>query len=301
VTDQTLAELDRLGTEQPNPRTSDLDQLDTLAILQKLNDEDAMVAGLVRAALPELARAVDLAVERWERGGRIILFGAGTSGRLALLDAAELGPTFSVPANRYVARIAGGAKAFERATEGAEDDVEAGQQAAADLGPGDAAFGVAASGRTPWVVGALTAARRQGSATIALSCVASPALADCADVSIEIPTGPEAIAGSTRLKAGTAQKLVLNSFSTTLMIRLGKVHGNLMVDVQLTNRKLERRAVRLVEQIAGVDRDLAEQTLRAAGDLKTAIVTLRRGLSIDAARARLAAVGGRLRDALEGD
>jgi N-acetylmuramic acid 6-phosphate etherase len=295
-----LTELDRLGTEQPNDRTTGIDCLDTLGILQRLNDEDALVAGLVRAALPEIAHAVDLAAERWKRGGRVVLFGAGTSGRLALLDAAELGPTFNVPADLYLARIAGGAKAFERATEGAEDDVLAGEEAASDLGPEDVAFGLSASGRTPWVLGALARARRQGAATVSLACLPTPSLAAHSDVSIVVETGPEAIAGSTRMKAGTAQKLVLNSFSTALMIRLGKVYGNLMVDVQRTNQKLERRAVRLIEQIAGVDSVEAERALRAAGDLKTAIVALRRGMAIDAARAQLGLVGGRLRDALEG-
>jgi N-acetylmuramic acid 6-phosphate etherase len=220
---------------------------------------------------------------------------------LALLDAAELGPTFSVPADRYLARIAGGAKAFDQAAEGAEDDVLAGEEAASDFGPDDVAFGIAASGRTPWVLGALTRARRRGAATVSLACVAAPALAAHADVSIEVVTGPEAIAGSTRMKAGTAQKLVLNSFSTTLMIRLGKVYRNLMVDVQLSNQKLERRAVRLIEQIAGVDREEAERALGAAGDLKTAIIALRCRVTIEVARSRLSLVGGRLRDALGED
>src|SRR5439155_24021539 len=169
-------ELDRLGTEQTNDRTARIDRLDSLGILLRLNDEDALVAGLVRTALPRIARAVDLAAERWERGGRVVLFGSGTSGGLALLDAAELGPTFSVPADRYLARIAGGAKAFDQAAEGAEDDVLAGEEAASDLGPDDVAFGIAASGRTPWVLGALARARRRGAATVSLACVAAPAL-----------------------------------------------------------------------------------------------------------------------------
>src|SRR5438094_3942092 len=165
-----------------------------------------------------------------------------------MLDAAELGPTFGVPSERYVARLAGGAAAFLEAVEGAEDDRDAGAVAAADVGAQDVAFGIAASGRTPWVLGALEHARRAGAATIGLACVPRPDLARFADVCIVVDTGPEAISGSTRLKAGTAQKLVLNAFSSTLMVRLGKVYGNLMVDVRATNEKLRRRAIRLVQQ-----------------------------------------------------
>jgi N-acetylmuramic acid 6-phosphate etherase len=288
--------LDSLPTEQPNPRTTDLDRLDTLGVLERINDEDQRVAPAVQAALPEVARAVDLSLERWQRGGRIVLFGAGTSGRLAALDAAELGPTFGVPAERYLARIAGGASAFQTPAEGAEDDHGAGRAAAGDLGPPDVAFGLAASGRTPWVLGALEAAREQGAATLGLACVPDPALSACADVTIAVVTGPEPIAGSTRMKAGTAQKMVLNAFSTTLMVRLGKVYANLMVDVQATNAKLRRRAVRLVEQAARVDPATAERALVSAdGEVKTAVALLRLGLTATEARTRLAAAEGRLR------
>jgi N-acetylmuramic acid 6-phosphate etherase len=288
--------LDLLSTEQVNPRTVDIDRLDTLGILEKLNDEDQQVASAVRAALPGLARAVDVALERWRRGGRVVLFGAGTSGRLAMLDAAELGPTFGVPSARYLARMAGGAEAFLKAVEGAEDDPAAGAQAAADLTTDDVAFGIAASGRTPWVLGALDAARGRGASTIGLACVPRPAMADHVDVLIAVDTGPEPISGSTRMKAGTAQKLVLNSFSTALMIRLGKVFSNLMVDVQATNEKLRRRAVRLVELAAGVDSATATDTLaRANGDVKTAIAALRLECSVDEARRRLDAARGSLR------
>jgi N-acetylmuramic acid 6-phosphate etherase len=291
---------DELITEQPNPRTVDIDRLDSLAILDRLNAEDHLIAGAVRAALPELARAVDVAVERWQRGGRVVLFGAGTSGRLAMLDAAELGPTFGVPADRYLARMAGGAEAFLRAIEGAEDDSAAGAQAASDLDAPDVAFGIAASGRTPWVIGALSTARRRGAATIALACAPHPLMAEHADIVIAVGTGPEAIAGSTRMKAGTAQKLVLNSFSSTLMIRLGKVYSNLMVDVRATNEKLRRRAVRLVEQAAAVDTAAAEQALaRANGEVKTAIALLQLGIGVDEARARLHSMGGSLRRVID--
>ena len=288
--------LEQLATEQPNPRTADIDRLDTLAVLQRLNDEDQRVASAVRPALPDLARAVELALERWQRGGRIVLFGAGTSGRLAMLDAAELGPTFGVPGERYVARLAGGTGAFVRAVEGAEDDRAAGASAASDLVAADVGFGIAASGRTPWVLGALEGARERGAATIGLACVRSPVLAGLVDVCIDVDTGPEPISGSTRMKAGTAQKLVLNAFSSTLMIRLGKVYGNLMVDVQATNAKLRQRAARLVCVAAGVDAATASRALAASdGRVKVAIAMLRLGLSVEDAARRLRDADGRLR------
>jgi N-acetylmuramic acid 6-phosphate etherase len=291
---------DRLPTEQPNPRTADLDQLDTLDILERLNDEDQLVAPAVRQALPAVARAVDLAYGRWQRGGRIVLFGAGTSGRLAALDAAELGPTFGVAPERYVTRIAGGTEAFLNAVEGAEDRFEDGLAAAEDLGSDDVAFGVAASGRTPWVLGALSAARSRGAVTIGLVCVPAARMAEYADVMIAVDTGPEPISGSTRMKAGTAQKLVLNAFSSTLMIRLGKVYGNLMVDVRASNEKLRHRAVRLVMSATGVDAGAAEGALSTAGyEVKAAVVMLRLGLSPAEARQRLAAADGHLRRALD--
>lgn len=293
-----MSDLDRLLTEQSNPATERLDQLSSEAILERLNDEDRRVALAVRRALPQIARAVDLAVDRWNRGGRIVLFGVGTSGRLAMLDAAELRPTFGVPPERYCARMAGGMDAFQRAIEGLEDDPGSGAVAAADLNERDLAFGIAASGRTPWVVGALASAKGQGAATVALAGVPEPVIGRQADVIIVVETGPEAIAGSTRMKAGTAQKLVLNSFSTALMVRLGKVYGNLMVDVQPSNVKLRRRAVRLVEQIAMVDAATAERVLDEAGDLKVAIVALRLSLPVAAARARVVAAEGHLRRAL---
>jgi N-acetylmuramic acid 6-phosphate etherase len=287
---------DQLATERPNPRTADIDRLDTLGILERLNVEDQQVAMAVRLALPHLARAIDLAFERWQRGGRIVLFGAGTSGRLAMLDAAELGPTFGVPSERYTARLAGGSGALVTAVEGAEDDLEAGALAADDLQAVDVAVGITASGRTPWVLGALRRAREHGAASIGLACVRDAELAQVVDVAILVDTGPEPISGSTRMKAGTAQKLVLNAFSSTLMIRLGKVYGNLMVDVRATNEKLRRRAARLVELAAGVDTGAAEDALgQCGGEVKTAIAMLRLGISPEAARQRLEAASGRLR------
>lgn len=290
---------DRLPTEQANPRTADLDRLDTLGILRRINAEDRTVALAVEAALPDLARAVDLAELRWARAGRVVLFGAGTSGRLAVLDAAELGPTFGVSNTRYLARLAGGSTAVQTPVEGTEDDFQAGRDAASDLGPDDVAFGIAASGRTPWVLGALAAARERGAATIGLACVPSPRLGAVVDVCVVVDTGPEVVAGSTRMKAGTAQKMALNAFSTALMVRLGKVYGNLMVDVQATNDKLRVRAVRLVRSVTGADEAPARQALLQAGwDVKVAIAMLRLRVDAGAARQRLHESDGRLRSAL---
>jgi N-acetylmuramic acid 6-phosphate etherase len=288
--------LDQLPTEQPNPRTADIDRLDSLGVLERLNAEDQQVALAVHQVLPAIARAVDLTLERWRRGGRVMLYGAGTSGRLAMLDAAELRPTFSVPPERYVAHLAGSVSAFESASEDVEDDRVAGSASAADLTPADVAFGVAASGRTPWVLGALERARELGALRIGLACVPQPAMAEYVDVSIGVDTGQEPITGSTRMKAGTAQKLVLNAFSTTLMIRLGKVYGNLMVDVQTSNEKLRRRAARLVEQATGADTKRATAALSASGgDVKVAIASLRLELPAEEAARRLAAADGQLR------
>jgi N-acetylmuramic acid 6-phosphate etherase len=291
--------LDELSTEHTNPRTADIDRLDCLGVLERLNDEDQLVAPAVRLALPAVARAVEVTLERWQRGGRVILFGAGTSGRLAALDAAELGPTFGTPAERYLARMAGGPGAFFKAVEGAEDDSAAGAAAADDLSGQDVAFGIAASGRTPWVLAALERARQRGATTIGLACVVKPALLEYVDVPIVVDTGPEPISGSTRMKAGTAQKLVLNAFSSTLMIRLGKVYGNQMVDLQATNAKLRRRAARLVQQVTSADPPSVERALAEAhGDVKTAIVMLRLGISAAVARERLRLTDGRLRAVL---
>jgi N-acetylmuramic acid 6-phosphate etherase len=271
-----------------------------MQILERLNDEDQRVAVAVRNALPQLAHAVELAVRCWHDGGRIILFGAGTSGRLATLDAAELGPTFGVSHDRYQARIAGGPSALHGSVEGAEDDAVSGASAAADLQSNDLAIGITASGRTPWVLGTLAEARRRGAATVGIACVPAPTLAQVADVVVVVDTGAEAIGGSTRLKAGTAQKLLLNAFSTTLMVRLGKVFGNLMVDLQATNAKLRRRAVRLVEQVIGLDTIAAEQVLiEADWDVKVAITAVRLGVEMAEARTRLRSADGVLRRALD--
>ncbi len=291
--------LDRLGTEVVNARTVDLDLLSTTEVLERISDEDMRAPVLVRAAIRDIARAVDAAAAAWQRGGRVRAFGAGTSGRLAALDAAELVPTFGIPAERYEACIAGGADAFLHSVEGAEDDMTAGHAAARGLGPCDVAIGVAASGRTPFVMAALDEARTRGATTIGIACTAQPALAAVADIVIAVDTGPEVIAGSTRMKAGTVQKMVLNALSTALMVRVGRVYGNRMVEMQVTNEKLRQRATRLVGDIAGVDEQRARTALTEAdGDLKTAIAALRLGIPATVARERLRRFSGSLRRAL---
>jgi N-acetylmuramic acid 6-phosphate etherase len=287
-------------TEGRNLRTVDIDTLSTLAMLQALNDEDATVPGAVRAALPALATAVDAAVERYEAGGRIHYFGAGTSGRLALLDAAELPPTFSADPARVVAHQAGGDLAVRFAVEGAEDDEATGREAAGSVTERDVAIGIAASGRTPWVLGALRAAREAGAFTVAVSSSPDGPLGAIADVHVCVETGPEAIAGSTRLKAGTAQKLVLNGFSTALMVRLGKTYSNLMVDVAPNNAKLRGRILGILEQATGASGDRCAEALRAAGgDTKAALVSLMTGVDAATAKAALERSGRRVRVAIE--
>lgn len=289
-------------TEQRNPRSAYIDRATTLEMLEIMNDEDATVAHAVRLALPEIARAVDAIVERLQRGGRLLYVGAGTSGRLAVLDAAEVPPTFSVPPDLIQAVIAGGEKAIIHAVEGAEDDWLAGGDAMRALGvtEKDAVAGIAASGRTPFVLGALAAANTLGAMTIGISCNAPAPLLDTTHIKIAALVGPEVITGSTRLKAGTAQKLILNLLSTTTMIRLGKVYRNLMVDVKVSNEKLAQRAQRIVAEIAGVSHEEAGQLLaQSQHEVKTAIVTHLLRVTPDEARALLAWVGGRLSDVID--
>lgn len=288
-------------TEQPNPRTADLDQLSTLEMLRRINAEDQLVPRAVAWALPQVAEAVDRAAENMQRGGRLIYVGAGTSGRLGVLDASEIPPTYGMEADRVVALIAGGEKAIRSAAEGAEDDPQAGARALADLGVGenDSVVGIAASGRTPYVLGALKEAKRRGALTISMACN-SPALVEVdADIRIALLTGPEAITGSTRMKAGTAQKLALNLLSTGLMVRLGKTYGNWMVDLRATNQKLRTRACRIVGQVCGLDENAAAAALEAAdGEVKTAIVAGLAGVTPQQARQRLACASGVVRKAL---
>jgi len=290
-------------TERRAPALADLDLLDTLALVERINDEDAQVAPAVRAAAPALAAAVDAVAARLEAGGRLVYVGAGSSGRLALVDAVECGPTFGLEPGRVVAVVAGGAASQAEAQEAAEDDAEAGAAdiAAANVSEADVVVALSASGRTPYTLAAAETARTAGAFVVAVTCAEATPLEAVADLAVVVPVGPEVITGSTRMKAGTAQKLVLNTLSTGAMIRLGRTYGNLMVDVVASNEKLRLRAQRAVALAAGVDDADAGAALRAAGgEPKTAIVALRLGLDPTEARARLAAAGGIVRKALEG-
>jgi N-acetylmuramic acid 6-phosphate etherase len=296
------ADLARLETEARNPRTAALDALPTAELVRALHGENYGVADAVAATLPHVAQVVEILAARLGRGGRLFYVGAGTSGRLGVLDASECPPTFGVAPEMVQGVIAGGPAALTSSIEGAEDDPAAGARdlEARGLTDRDAVIGIAASGRTLYVVGALEAARRAGAATVAVVNVSDSLLARYADITLAAVTGPEALTGSTRLKAGTAQKLLLNLLTTATMVRLGKVYGNLMVDVRATNAKLRDRAARIVMAAAGVDRPAAEIALRQAnGHAKTAIVLLRLGLSASEARRRLDAAGGWVRAALE--
>jgi len=289
------------STEAPNPRTSAIDTLSSIEIVTLINEEDARVAGAVREQLPEIARAVEAIVERLRRGGRLFYFGAGTSGRLGVLDASEMPPTFSVPPDLVQGWIAGGDSALRRSAEAAEDDAAAGAQAAreAHVGEADVVVGIAASGTTPWVLGAIAEARQRGAATIGLTCNPGAPLARAAEMAIVPLVGPEVVAGSSRMKAGTAQKMVLNMLSTATMVRLGKVYGNLMVDVRPTNDKLRRRAARILQQAASVDAETARAALEETGyEVKPALVMLLSGVDAGEARRRLDKAGGFVRRAI---
>lgn len=289
-----------LETEARNPETLDLDHLDTVQLVTALNREDHKVPGAVQQVLPQVAQAVELIAARLRQGGRLFYTGAGTSGRLGVLDASECPPTFGVSPHVVQGIMAGGPNALVRPEEGAEDDPAAG---AADLrsrnvGPADVVVGIAASGRTPYVIGALQEARRAGAATVALACTAQARIADYADVAILPVPGPEAVMGSTRLKAGSAQKLVLNMLSTAAMVKLGKVYTNLMVDMLPSNAKLRTRAVRMVVLATGAAAADAALALQECGHVKPAILHLLSGAPAAACRQALERAGGVVRVAL---
>lgn len=286
-----------LLTEQRNPRSMGIDQRPTLEILQIMNDEDATVAATVRQALPAIAAAVDLIAERLRGGGRLLYIGAGTSGRLGILDAVECVPTFSVPAELVQGIIAGGEAAVMHSVEGAEDRADQGRAdlMARGLTAQDVVVGIAASGRTPYVVGALNYAREIGAGAVGISCNTPAPVLDAADIAIAAPVGPEILTGSTRLKAGTAQKLILNMISTVTMIKLGKTYNNLMVDVKVSNAKLADRARRIVQEVTGLDAAAAAALLEQTGqEVKPAVVMALLGVDAAEARARLAAANGML-------
>jgi N-acetylmuramic acid 6-phosphate etherase len=294
--------LEHLLTEQPNPASEGIDALPSEQIVRIINQEDQRVAGVVERELTGIARAVDIIVGAFERGGRLFYIGAGTSGRLGVLDAAECPPTFNVPPEMVQGIIAGGEGALARATETTEDDPAIGAQDL--LGRGFAAtdvlVGIAASGRTPYVLGAVAEANRMGAFTMGISCTPDSELARAVKLSITLLVGPEIVAGSTRMKAATATKMVLNMLTTASFIRMGYVFGNLMINVQPKNSKLTDRARRIIARAAGVSYEQAGEMLTASGEsVRTAIVMARTGRSREEAERRLAEAGGRISEALQ--
>lgn len=268
--------LQSLTTEQPNRASARLDSKSALEIVRVINSEDAKVAKAVRRALPRIARAIDWIADAFRRGGRLIYVGTGTSGRIAALDAAECPPTFNTEPRMVQFIIAGGRRALGAAVESNEDSREAGEQAMAKKKPGknDVVVGIAASGRTPFTVAALAYARQQGARTVAVTCNRNSPLEKAANLAIVTKVGPEVVAGSTRMKAGTAQKMVLNMLSTGALTRLGYVHGNLMVNVRPRNSKLRERGIGIIQRVTGAPRALAEKTLLDAGSTAAALVML---------------------------
>ncbi|WP_113702371.1 N-acetylmuramic acid 6-phosphate etherase [Nonomuraea lactucae] len=295
--------LPELATEQSDPRYSQIDRLPTEQIARLMNQADAAVPAAVAVAIPAISAAIDAISTRMRAGGRLLYVGAGTSGRLAVLDASECPPTFGTDPGLVQGVIAGGPEALTRSVEGAEDDADGGAAALAGLevGPLDSVVGVSASGRAPFVLGALVEAARRGALTVGLSCNDGAPLSAAAEHAIEVVVGAEVVAGSTRLKAGTAQKLVLNMISTISMVRLGRTYGNRMIEMSAMNSKLADRAIRMVSEITGADRETAAKAVDAAdGQAKTAVVMIQHGLGAEEARALLESHGERLSDALSG-
>ncbi|MBC7188572.1 MAG: N-acetylmuramic acid 6-phosphate etherase [Calditrichaeota bacterium] len=301
--DNVFAEIQNLITEARNPATMDIDSKSVEEILRLINAEDKKVPFAVEKEIPYIAKAVEIVVEAFRAGGRLFYIGAGTSGRLGVLDASEIPPTFGAPPEMVQGIIAGGYKALVRAQEGAEDRRERGGEDLLRRGftSKDVACGIAASRRTPYVLGAIEKAREVGGKTLYVTCTPRAELNFPVDVAICPVVGPEVVMGSTRMKAGTATKLVLNMITTTAMIRLGKVYGNMMVDLQMTSRKLEERSKRTVMMVTGVSYDEAEAVLeKAGGHVKTALVMILAGVEADEARRRLERAGGFVRQALAG-
>ncbi len=286
-------------TEERNRRSTGIDRMPTLDLLRLINAEDHEVPAAVADVLPQLAEAVELAVEALSSGHRVHYVGAGTSGRIAVLDAAELIPTFGLEPGRVVAHIAGGSRALTNPSENAEDDEAAGVSAVAAVVAGDLVVGVSASGRTPYVRAALAMARSRGADTVLVSANPLAPIASAVDVHIAPDTGPEVLTGSTRMKAGTAAKLVLNTLSTATMVRLGRTYSNLMTDMVASNEKLRARQLRIVAEATGADMAECRAALRAAGgDAKVAVLTLTAGASVERAREVLAAADGHVHRAI---
>ena len=296
-----LSELNDIASEARNQDTLNIDTLSTLAILEKMNHEDQKVAGAVHAVLAEIALGVDVIVDSFNQNGRLIYMGAGTSGRLGILDAVECMPTFSVPQGMVIGLIAGGEKAVVHAAEGAEDNKEQGVSylKALQFNAKDVLVGIAASGRTPYVAAGLEYAKQCGAKTIALNCSAKSLIGQIADIDICAQVGPEVLTGSTRLKSGTAQKLILNMLSTASMIRIGKTYQNLMVDLKASNQKLYARAVRIVMQATDCDEQTASEALvQANKEVKVAILMILTNSSPERARGELSEHNGYLRHAV---
>jgi N-acetylmuramic acid 6-phosphate etherase len=291
---------EQLLTETRNPDSAHIDQLSTREMLEVINAADRSVADAVHAEIARIAQAVDGITERLEQGGRLFYTGAGTSGRLGVLDASECPPTFNVDPELVVGLIAGGDHALRHSIEGAEDDAQQGAEdlKAHGLGAGDTLVGIAASGRTPYVLGGMLYANQLGALTVGLSCVPGSEVECLAKIAITPAVGPEVITGSTRMRAGTATKLVLNMLSTGAMIRTGMVYGNLMVNVQPTNEKLRNRAIRIIAAATGADEVQAEARLDEAGTVRLAIVMQKLGIKREQAMQKLDAAHGRLRAAL---
>ena len=296
-----MIELQKLDTEKRNAQTTHIDKMSTIDMLSVINEEDHKVADAVKEVLPEIAQAVDIVYDKLRNGGRLIYCGAGTSGRLGVLDAVECPPTYGVDHGLVVGLIAGGEGAMFKAVEGAEDNPKLGQHdlEQLNLSDRDILVGIAASGRTPYVIGAMKYARSIGCPIICVVCSRNSEMSRYADVCIAPIPGPEVITGSSRMKSGSAQKMVLNMISTGAMIKLGKVYGNLMVDVKCSNAKLQQRAINIVREATGVDADTAQKALLDSGSsCKTAIVMLLLDVDAETARAALSRSGGHISDAI---
>ena len=299
---QLINDLQSIATEDQNPDTLDIDILPTLDVVKKINNEDKKVAFAVEKVLPEIAKAVDEIVKAFKKGGRLIYIGAGTSGRLGVLDAVECPPTFSVSDKEVIGIIAGGEKAIYKAVEGAEDNPKLAIEdlTKVNFSSQDVLVGIAASGRTPYVISAMKYAKQQNSVVVGVSCSPKQIVASLADINICVPVGAEALTGSTRMKSGTAQKMVLNMLSTASMIRSGKSYRNLMVDVNASNEKLYARSVRIVMQATGCDYLQAKLALeRANSSAKLAILLILTNAEVDEAKQMLAKSSGFLRKAVE--
>ena len=301
VSGMDKVKIDHLNTESRNPKTLNMDTLSIMELIRIMNEEDQRVIDMVKEALPQIEKAIQLVIHALNRNGRLIYMGAGTSGRLGILDAVECVPTFSTT-NEVIGIIAGGEGAFVKAVEGAEDSEEL---AARDLdeikiGENDVVVAIAASGRTPYAIGALKHARKMNAKCIGISCNINSLLSEFADVAIEVDTGPEVLMGSTRLKAGTCQKIILNMISTASMVGIGKVYGNLMVDMKATNQKLVERAKRIVMESTGCDRETAAKTLEVTDyNSKIAIVMIITGITKEEASMRIAENHGFIRKCIE--